>query len=435
MKLEGNIFEGEVLRLAFGGMGVMRYDGLVVFVPFVVPGEQVKAKIRKQHKNFAEAEALEILKPSPFRRQPLCPYFQKCGGCQLQHIAYEEQTVQKCHFVDDAMTRIGKLTLPEPVSIVSSETEWAYRRHVRLTLFTEDETYRVGYVGMDDQTLISVQQCPIFASLTDPIISEVGQLVSQFTYIGDVRGHASVIKDGADGYVLFFDFPENTPANIKDVLQNAIQTQRTIVGAVWKDGKHFNRLGKTECHFTINDLKIAYSPTVFVQNHPEQSAHIYHRIAAFANQIRAKTVLDLYCGIGVTSLLLERQGAAVIGIEGNPDSVQLAKHNAENNGCGNVIFERADVAKIIRRMCRLHFDLVILNPPRTGADSHILKVIADSEIKHIAYISCMPATLARDLTLLCGLGYSIDATQAYDMFPQTTHVETVVFLTHQTVRS
>lgn len=404
----------------------MRCDGLVVFVPFVAPGETVKAKISRQHKNFAEANVLQIIDPSPQRRQPLCPYFGRCGGCQLQHMAYEQQVAQKAHFVEDALSRIGKLKLPEPVSIVPSKIEWAYRRHIRLTLFTEGETYCVGYVGIDDVALIAVQQCPIFA--LDGIVQAVGELVGKLAYVGNIRGHLSVIKDGADQYVLYFDLPDAVPANLDQLLQEAIQSSGPIVGAMWKAGDRGETFGKTDCHFAISDLNIAYSPMVFVQSHPEQSEHIYHQIEALTQSCGAKSVLDLYCGIGVTSLLLEKQGATVVGIESNPQAIVLAKQNARNNDCKNVTFECADVAKVIRQIVKQKFDLVILNPPRIGSDAHTLEAIASAKPAHIVYVSCMPATLARDLSMLCGFGYNIEAVRAYDMFPQTTHVETVVLL-------
>ncbi len=427
-ELEGKEIEGEIMRLAFGGMGVMRYEGLVVFVPFTAPGELIKAQIKRQHKKFAEAELLEIVKPSTQRRPPVCPYFGTCGGCQLQHLDYADQVDQKQHFVEDALVRIGKLQLAQPVDIVVASCFWAYRRHIRLTLFAKDESYRIGYVGVDGVELVEVSQCPIFINPEDEVVNHVAGLVRRLDFVGDLRAHLSIIKDGEGHYVLLVDFPGPVPVNTESVLQVAVAEEGSIVGAVWRAGNRGGSYGKTLCRFAIGDLNMTYSPMAFVQCHPEQSEHIYHQIEALTQECKARKVLDLYCGIGVTSLLLAKKGVAVVGVEGNPDAVLLARQNAQNNGCEGVVFERADVSKVTKKILRQGFDLVILNPPRTGVDAQTLEAIAHAAPKHLIYVSCMPATLARDLAFLCGKGYHVSAVRAYDMFPQTTHVETVTLL-------
>lgn len=431
MDLEGKEIEGDIIRLAFGGMGVMRYEGLVVFVPFTAPGERVKVEVSKQHKNFAEGRLIEVLQASERRCKPLCPYFGRCGGCQLQHLEYPTQVEQKQHFVEDAFVRIGKLTLPQPVKMVAAEHMWAYRRHIRLTLFALNDTYEVGYVGIDDVELVAVQQCPIFSDGDDSIIRYVSELAKKLVFVGDLRAHISVIKDGSGHYVIYVDFAGAVPVNVDHVLKDAVERAGPIVGAVWRAGERGGSHGKTLCHFQIGTLRIAYSPTVFVQSHPEQSEHIYHQIEVLVKECKAKRVLDLYCGIGVTSLLLAKQGIHVVGVEANPDAVLLAKQNAQENHCTDVTFERADVTKAIRRILKQAYDLVILNPPRTGTEAHTLEAIAHRAPKYVIYVSCMPATLARDLALLCKRGYEIATSRAYDMFPQTTHVETVVLLKHK----
>ncbi len=430
--LTGIELQGEIIRLAFGGMGIMRHEGLVVFVPFTAPGDHVKVKIRKFKKKFAEAELVEVTHPSESRTQPLCPYFGRCGGCQLQHLKYEMQVDQKLHFVEDALTRIGKIQLTKPAKIVPTDKPWAYRRHIRLTLFTQDNTYRVGYVGIDDKELVSVNQCPIFVKPDHPIVDLVSQLVTELTYEEGLRAHVSIIKDGKGSFVLFFDFPGHIPDNIDNVLKLAVNNDSSIIGAVWRGSDRGSTYGKTDCQLTIGGLTITYSPKAFVQSHPEQSAHIYHQIEMLVKEHSAKKVLDLYCGIGVTSLLLAKQGVQTIGIEANAEAITLAKKNADANKCPKAVFVRGEVAKVIRQTLKEHnFDLVVLNPPRIGSDPVTLKAIVDAAPKHIIYVSCMPATLARDLTVLCQKGYQVQECKGYDMFPQTTHVETLVMLSKQ----
>lgn len=318
------MLEGTIQNLAFGGDGIMRADdGHVIFVPYTIPGERVGVELTEVKKNFARGKLVKIIETSSKRVAAPCEYYGRCGGCQLQHMTYETQLEFKQKFVQDALTRIGKLDV-EVKAVIAADPIWHYRRRVNLR----------------GNEFVDINKCLIYS-------------------------------------------------------------------------------GKKENIFDVAGLKFEYSDKAFVQAHPTQSVRLYSDLVA---QVGTQRVLDLYCGIGVTSLLMAKNGADVLGVEGNPEAIRLAKINSKTNSL-SVKWLVADVNEVATQLCESYQpDLIVANPPRTGINKPVLNA------KNIFYISCMPSTLARDLAILVKQGYRIDACQPYDMFPQTTHVETWVSL-------
>lgn len=426
--MDPEIVFGEISALAFGGQGILRHEGLVIFVPFTAPGDQVKVQITHKRKSFAEAVLVELIAPGRERRPAPCPYFGICGGCQIQQLNEKEQLRQKRQFVIDALQRIGKLRLPDKIPIIPA-TSWAYRRHIKLTLALNAGVYEAGYVRWDLTGVVSINQCPIFLDATNPLLRDVQQLVSQLTPALGEGAHLTIIKSTASQYVLAFEFPDRLPSNLEEVLKRWLQTHAEIAGALVQGDESLSTYGHTFGAFEVEGLQIVFSPLAFVQCHPEQSLNVYQEIARLAKGCGAKSVLDLYCGIGITSLLLARIGCAVTGVEGHPEAVQMAISNAKKNAISEARFVRADVARVLPSLLQQTApDLVVLNPPRTGLDPKTRASLLEKPPQNLIYISCMPATLARDLSALCEHGFTITSCQVYDMFPQTTHVETVVFL-------
>lgn len=429
-------FVGEVQSIAFGGQGIVKSDGLVVFVPFTAPGDQVRVQIVKQKKSFAEGQMVELLKPGHERTEPRCPYFGVCGGCQFQHLKYDEQLKQKKLFVQDALQRIGKIRGAESLTIVPATHQWAYRRHIRLTLRPGAIGYEAGYVREDYSGILPITQCPIFAEPSDPIFTSLQSLLQQLTPPPNPIAHVSIIRGSEKRYVLAFQFEDiSTPSHAR-LISDWLPSQRAqIAGAILTDRKQSQTFGDCSGEFAVDRLRIKFSPMAFVQCHPEQSLNVYHEVQRLAQQCQAQSVLDLYCGIGVTSLLLGSAGVAVTGVEGNAEAVRLAKANALDNDIGNVQFLKADVRQVLEGLLKqLNPDLVILNPPRTGLDPTARQRLLNHPVNHVIYISCMPATLARDLAALQEHGFVMKSCRAFDMFPQTTHVETVVWMERQGAR-
>lgn len=428
MLQHGDLITGDVIGLAFGGYGIIRHQGFVVFVPFTLPGETVTCRIVSKKKSFANAELVQILNKSPQRVVPKCPYFGTCGGCQLQHVDDEAQLGFKRQCVEDAFKRIGHLPITAIPSVVPASEKWAYRRHVTLSLVPNDQGgFAAGYVALNNQTVINIQQCPIFVKSEETIIQNIQSLVCRMECASENGGRVAILKHMNGKFILHFSF-DRLPKNVEIICQNGLKEFNNIIGISIAAKKKKLHLGITHSSCLIDGLNVKFSPTVFMQVHPEQSANIYRYICALSSQLQSGKVLDLYCGIGITSLMLAKQGNAVIGIEGNPESIEMAKQNAQNNGFPNVKFICADVKKVIDDQLRsLSPDLVLINPPRTGMDPDVTKILLNRRPKAIIYTSCMPATLARDLQQL-GKEYRNDCCQAFDMFPQTTHVETVVLL-------
>ncbi len=413
---------GEITSLAFGGKGILRANNLVVFVPFAAPGERVRVRITKEHKRFAEGELIEILTPSPERLAPSCTHYGRCGGCQLQHITYAAQLQQKQTFVTDALQRIGKITLDKPVSITCADPIWGYRRHIHLSLSASEGSacegrYQAGYVCIDGATHLPTKQCPIFLPGELDMLTLVQELIP-------VEGEARLgIYKNAKQFILAYDFSGKFPSNLQTIAHKQLGGKKNIQGIVARGRNKTKIWGDIGGKFAIDGLQIAFTPLAFVQNHPKQSANIYRNIVALAGQ----TVLDLYCGIGALSLLLAQKGRAVTGVESSAEAIRLAILNASANDL-EATFICEEVAKIAQELLKKNWDTVVVNPPRTGLDPNTRETLLQARPRQILYLSCMPATLARDIASAQQAGYRVHSCQAYDMFPQTTHVETLVEL-------
>lgn len=426
-------YSGPILSLAFGGAGIARSEGFVTFIPFTAIDDEVEYEIIKRKKHFAFGKILRILKPSPHRRQPACPYFGSCGGCQLQHLKLDEQLKCKRQWVEDALTRPQLTDLKIP-PVISSNEEWHYRRKIVLTLQVEEDHYIAGYHAIDPAKLIQVTSCPIFALPADPILSHVQKIASELKPQDISQAKAALLKTDQGRYLLHLHF-KKIPKNISAVIEKASQLEawQGIIASspketlVWKD---------TSSSLTLDGLTFKYAADAFVQAHPEQSLQIYRNICSVAKELKPKqlpiNILDLYCGIGISSLMLAKtlgeDSCKIIGVEGSQKATNLAKENGKINGINNVSFTCGLVEDVLKKILTKETDLVLLNPPREGVMPSVIEQLVKTRPATIIYISCMPITLARDIKPLIESGYKMTAVQPYDMFPQTTHIETMVIL-------
>jgi 23S rRNA (uracil1939-C5)-methyltransferase len=425
-----DLLTGEITGMAFGGSGILKMDGFVVFVPFTVPGDRIVCRIIQRKKNFAFGELVELLQPGPERIQPLCPYFGTCGGCQLQQMTYTGQLEHKRQVVEDALKRMGRLNIQTIPRVVPSEAQWAYRRHITLSLRPNHEgTLTAGYIALDQHSLLSIQQCPIFAAPENPIISKIQRLVHTIKTQRPNEGRVIILKHpNGQNFILSFHFqslPPQAPKQIEDFLSR----DPSITGIAISAPGYFKGWGNTLSRWDIEGLTIEFHPGAFIQNHPEQSLNIYKAIVEMAKGIQDTHVLDLYCGIGITSLMLARLGKKVLGVESNPEAIRQANANARLNAVTGVEFMVGDVKKVLPQIIKDRpAELIIINPPREGMEKKVVQILLENPAQELIYISCMPSTLARDLKELCEKKYRLDYCQAYDMFPQTGHVETLVRL-------
>jgi 23S rRNA (uracil1939-C5)-methyltransferase len=420
------IIEGEIETIAFGGEGILRYRGFVVFIPFTAVGDRITCRITEMKRSFAKGILIELKYASRYRTQPLCPYFGTCGGCQLQHLQPQAQLKYKLHAVQDALKRIGHLSIP-PFPIIPATANWSYRRHITLHLRPKEEGFEAGYIGQDNCSLVVVQTCPIFNEPDDPILKQLQHLVEQIPNPSQQEGRVTILKNHRHQFILSFQFKSQIAMNLK-IFQTALQQLPDIAGIVVQTPDEHIALGDPYCEEKIEGLTFRFSPQTFIQNHPEQSLNIYRQIGQLANSSMQQQVLDLYCGFGMTSLLLAQQGHFVTGIEINAEAIRFAQENAVFNHLKNIHFMQGDVEKILPRWRKTHqASLIIVNPPRQGLTKRVVQILLKSSVESLIYVSCMPSTLARDLNLLSEK-YQIKEGWVYDMFPQTAHVETLIHL-------
>jgi len=353
-----------VEKLVFGGQGLIRHQGWVIFVPDVAEGEEVEVEIVAKKKSYFVGSLCQVIVPSPKRKTPPCPYFGTCGGCQLQHLAYEEQLRLKVEWLKEVLSKIAKIALDFPIVAEAAKKAWSYRR--KITLHGPDG----GFYARDNRTIIEIKRCLIFSENELPRTKK-NKLV--------------VMRDEADNFI--FDSDEMLTRNVEG-------------------------------------LSIFYNTQVFVQNDPSQALQIYRDVL---DTIDTGPILDLYCGVGILSLLAASRGHKVLGVEWNKKAIQFAKMSAEENALNGAQFE-AMACEEIEKLPIEKYPFWILNPPRTGLSPEVAKIVVEKAPVRLVYISCMPSTLARDVRILYDHGYRIERAKVYDMFAQTTHLETVLFL-------
>lgn len=420
------LITGTIEALSSNGAGIMKKEGFVFFVPFTAPQEQIACQVIDVKKKFGHAKLNKILKKGEDRTEPKCPYFGVCGGCQLQHLTYVAQIKNKQQWIKDALTRIGKFEDIHVNEVIPSENIYGYRRHISLSVINN----KVGYFGFDENSFVEVNECPIF-SVDENLFNVLRTLVSQFESCEE-KAKVTVLKQ-EDNFILHFHF-KTLPFNAKLLTETLLKEKTEIKGVILSSKKGVLKFGLTENSYSIDHLNFQFTSDLFMQNNREQSKNIYRHLVKIAKESSPTKILDLYCGIGISSLLLAKEGFDVTGIESNPQSIKMAKKNAENNGLKNKTnFLHAAVENVLKNIEIPEF--VIINPPREGLDKEVIGVLRKKLPEKIVYISCMPSTLARDLHLLGKENYTIEECQPYDMFPQTIHVETVIVLKRKTPRA
>ncbi|USN50795.1 MAG: class I SAM-dependent RNA methyltransferase [Myxococcales bacterium] len=406
-----------VQSTAFGGEGIARCDGKVVFVPGALEGERINIRLVQQKKSYARAQLLEVVNPSPKRIQPLCEFFAQCGGCHFQHLDYSSQLDIKKNFVEDALKRIGRID----VSVhgpQSSKEQWYYRRHIRLHWHNG----RLGFMQNKSHALVEASNCHIFSERE--IIPKIRKLCHS---LGEELPYEISVHKSGEQFILFFEFSRSR-GSYKKIFAKEIENNELIKGVIWKVGNQFFELGNVVIQFPLGNLIFSYNPKVFVQANPQQSEGIYNEISLLAKKNKMNKILDLYCGFGASSILLRSMGIELCGIEVNPESIRLARLNEKTNKLYGIRWIAGDVEKLAgSAFNEFQPDCVLVNPPRTGLASVVCREILEYLPEHIIYISCMPATLARDISALSCF-YRVEYCQSFDMFPQTTHIETLVYL-------
>jgi 23S rRNA (uracil1939-C5)-methyltransferase len=381
--------EVEIERILPGGYGLAHSAGHTIFVSLAVPGDRLRVRVERQQGNVLFASIEEILVASPDRIEPPCPYFGRCGGCDFQQLTYEKQLAAKAEIIRDCLHRIARLeTVPEFV-VTASPRDWRYRMRAMWQIDQSQQT--IGYYERGSRRVCDVADCAVLAPELEETLERVR--ATDWQEFPDDLKHLDVVA-GANGVSL---------------------------------APRFAQFETSELSLRLGNENYSYNAESFFQINPS----LLEPMLEFAlDDARGEAAIDLYCGVGLFTLPLARRFKRVTGVEANPAAVRFARRNLQQAQLENARVFNAGVADWIRSSAAKStaVDFVLLDPPRAGAESVVIKGIVDFRAERIAYVSCDPATLARDLKKLIAGGYLIESLRAFDLFPQTHHVETVVRL-------
>lgn len=437
--------------LTHDGKGVAKIDGYPLFIAGVLPGEKAKIQATKLNKGYGFGRLVELQEKSAFRVAPACPIYEECGGCQLQHMKYQGQLLAKEKQVREAMQRIGKLDSVPVHPVFGMDDPWRYRNKAQVPIGEREGGLVGGFYKQRTHEIIDMEACLIQQEEHDVVLQKVKAICSQFglraynekTHKGTLR-HIMVRSGKATGDIMVVlitrtsDIPNRKKLveaivdalpEVKSIVQN-INTKRTNVifgeqtNVIW---------GHEFIYDSIGHIKFAVSARSFYQVNPAQTKVLYEKALEYAQLTGKETVIDAYCGIGTISLFLAQKAKKVYGVEIVPEAIEDAKRNAELNGISNVEFAVGEAERVIPKWYEegVRADTLVVDPPRKGCDESLLRTIIDMKPEKVVYVSCNPATLARDLRILTDGGYATVQVQPVDMFPHTTHVECVTLLERQ----
>ena len=374
-------------RILPGGMGLAHAGGKTVFVSLAAPGDRLRVRVEREQGNVLFASIEEIVAPSPLRIEPPCPYFGRCGGCDFQQLTYEAQLVAKAEIIRDCLHRIARLESVPDFVVTPSPDNWRYR--MRAMWQIDREQRAIGYYERGSRRVCDVVDCAVLRPALQEKLEEVR--ATEWRRVPEGLKHLDVVQgeNGVSFAPAFAGF-------------HTSELSLTVRGEVY----HFN----AETFFQIN---------------PSLLGPLIDFALGYA---LGESVLDLYCGVGLFTLPLARRFKSVTAVEANSAAVRFARRNLQQAALTNARVITATVTDWFRNKPVGPVDFVLLDPPRAGAESAVIKGIIDLRPAAIAYVSCDPATLARDLKKLMAGGYAIDSMAAFDLFPQTHHVETVVRL-------
>ncbi|MBQ3443913.1 MAG: 23S rRNA (uracil(1939)-C(5))-methyltransferase RlmD [Selenomonadaceae bacterium] len=428
----------KIHNLGSSGEGVGKLGELIIFVEGALPGEEILAEIVTRKKNYAVGKLIEVVKPSIERVKPFCPLYNDCGGCQLQHLSYSAQLNWKRQQVVDAVERIGKLNGVEIFETLGMENPLHYRNKMQ---FPVGKNLQIGCYARGSHKIIDTQACMIQNELNDKILNVVRNVAKKFqlqpynedTHKGFLRHVMGRIGFNGEFMIVLVTATKNFPneknfvralvkelPNVTSIQQNVQTFKNNVI--LGRDTKIL--FGKATIHDKIGNFTFNISARSFFQVNTVQAEILYKTALNFAELHGHETIIDAYCGTGTISLFMARKARKVIGIEVVSSAIADAKRNARENNIRNAEFIVGDAVKVLPRIFE-PADVVIVDPPRAGCDKKVLETFAGMNPEKIIYVSCNPATLARDLKILYELGYRTKKIQPVDMFPFTSHVESV----------
>lgn len=382
----GDILRVNISTVAFGGDGIARIGSIVAFIPFTVDGDVVDVTVTEVKKNFIRGELNKIIEPSPHRTSPQCKYYAICGGCQYQHISYDHQLTIKEGQVRESFQRIGKLTDPPVRKIIPSPAEYQYRG--KAEFHCDIKRKKIGFMDVTGGTLVDIENCPL---MDESINEELEKLRSKIHSEdgGRLRGRRCTLWS-------------DTPYRADKYIMRRVMDR---------------------------DLRIPYQG--FFQANKALTDELVGSVLSITGSSPSEVILDCYCGSGLFALFLAKCTGKVFGIEIDKRAVDCARHNFKYNGYKNGQFLKGSVVDILEKIFiseKISIDMILLDPPREGCSREVLDRLSSLNPSKVVYVSCNPATQARDIEYLTERGFSLKVLQPVDMFPQTRHIEVVALL-------
>ncbi len=452
----------EVIDVAAEGKAIAKVDGLTLFVPFVAPGDRVDVKLTRKRKNFAEGRAMRIRSYSERRVEPICTHFGVCGGCKWQHLPYEDQLKFKHKQVKDNLERIGKVELPKLLPILGASSSFFYRNKLEFTFsnkrwlsdqevesgesFTDMNSLGFHVPGRFDKVL-DIQKCWLQDDRSNQVRNAVREFCLQNGYtFFDLRKQSGlmrtlVIRNSSLGewmvIVVFYEDDAEKREELMSFIAGEFPWITSLLYVVNQkandtifDQEVVTWAGKEFITEEMEGLQFKVGPKSFFQTNSDQARRLYDVVRRFAHLTGEERVYDLYTGTGTIALFIARNAREVIGIEQVEEAIIDARENARINGIENTRFFIGDMKDLLTDdfiQEQGHPDVIITDPPRAGMHGDVIKAILATQPERIVYVSCNPATQARDLALLDS-HYRVEAVQPVDMFPHTHHVENVLLL-------
>ncbi len=454
-----------ITDVAAEGKAMARVEGMVVFVLYAVPGDVVDLKVTKKKHNYAEAEIVSIHKRSELRVDPFCPHFGVCGGCKWQCLPYEEQLKYKQRQVMDNMTRIGKVELPDCLPILGSKCTREYRNKLEFgcapkrwltkeQIESGEQFDTEGCIGFHAggafDKILPIEECHLMAPVNNSLRNDIRDYAhSHYLTFYDAREHTGLLRGlmvrlgNAGEAMLLVQFCITTDEEQRqatDLLSFIRDRHPEVTSLLWVNNTKCNDTfgdlpvhlfhGTDHIFLTMEGLRFKVGAKSFYQTNTEQAHELYKVVRQFAGLSGSELVYDLYTGTGTIANFVARQARQVIGIEYVPEAIEDAKTNSRINGIENTLFFAGDMKDILNEDFLKQYgrpDVVITDPPRAGMHPSVVRTIMAASPERIVYVSCNPATQARDLSMM-DEAYKVVAIQPVDMFPHTQHVENVVLL-------
>lgn len=454
-----------ITDVAAEGKAIAKVDNLVIFVPYAVPGDVVDLQIKRKKHSYAEAEVVKVHQYSDKRVKPFCKHFGICGGCKWQCLSYEDQLFYKQKQVVDNLTRIGKVEIPEVSPILGSKHIKEYRNKLEFGFSNKkwltqeeissgqkfDNMDAVGFhiPGAFDK-ILDIDQCLLMSDINNRLRNSIREYaISHQLSFYDLRAQTGLLRNmmlrtSATGEIMllmqFCIRTDEEQSQANQVLAHVHTNFPEVTSLLWVNNLKCNDTigdldiqtyaGTDYIYETMENLRFKVGPKSFYQTNTEQAYELYKVARNFAGLTGNELVYDLYTGTGTIANFVAKQARQVIGIEYVPEAIEDAKVNAQLNNLDNTLFYAGDMKDILNReFIEKHGtpDVIITDPPRAGMHTDVIDTILFASPQRIVYVSCNPATQARDLQLL-SVAYQVKAVQPVDMFPQTHHVENVVLL-------